>query len=236
MLDRNCPELEVVAIASDAEEGMRQIKKFHPHLVFLDVEMPSMNGFEMLAAMGEIDFSIIFTTAFDKYAIRAIKFGALDYLLKPIDKDELRSAADNFLNKSQQLSVNQVSALLSHIKRSNESALQKIAFPTIHSYELVALDEIMVCESSSNYTKVKLANGQQMVVSRTLKDIEDLLDSLPFLRVHHSYLVNLNYATRYVKGEGGSIVLKDESTIPVARSKKDELLRLITQLPNLKDQ
>jgi two-component system, LytTR family, response regulator len=229
-LEQYCPLIEVAAICNTAEKGLEQINKQQPQLVFLDVEMPGMNGFELLEKVKDINFNVIFTTAFDQYAIRAIKFGALDYLLKPVDKDELLEAVNRHPQASQQDSLKQLNALLSHIQRSNDLSFQKIALPTMHSYELVALNDIVVCESKNNYTDVRLHNGQHIVISKTLKQVEELLDMSPFFRVHNSFLVNLQYAIRYVKGEGGSLILNNDMNIPVSRSKKEELLKLITHL------
>jgi two-component system LytT family response regulator len=192
--------------------------------------MPNKNGFEMLEELTEINFDIIFTTAFNQYAIRAIKFGALDYLIKPVDKDELREAVNKHLQHRQKDSFKQLTALLSHIRKSNDLSFQKIALPTMHGYELVPLNNIMVCESNNNYTNVRLNSGQNILISKTLKQIEELLDMRPFFRIHNSFLVNLQYAIRYVKGEGGHLVLNNDMTVPVARSKKEELLKLITHL------
>src|SRR4051794_25592583 len=181
-LKQYCPEIKVMGSCNSGEKAIDQINQLHPELIFLDVEMPGMTGFEMLERLAEIDFDIIFTTAFDQYAIRAIKFGALDYLLKPIDKDELRVAVDKFLTRTQRDSLKQFTALLTHIKKSNDLSFQKIALPTLHSYELVPLNNIIYCESSSNYTSIHLNNGQQMLISRTLKEMEELLDMTPFFR------------------------------------------------------
>jgi two-component system LytT family response regulator len=229
-IKKYCPEIELVAVCHNAETGLDQILHKKPQLVFLDVEMPDKTGFEMLEDLTEIPFNIIFTTAFNQYAFRAIKFGALDYLMKPIDKDELRMAVDKFIKHEQYISLNQLTALLTHTRKNNDFSFQKIAFPTLHSYELVPLNDIMVCESNSNYTNVRLSNGKNILVSKTLKEIEELLNELPFFRLHNSYLVNLQYAVRYLKGEGGSLVLNNDITIPVSRNKKEELLTLITHL------
>ncbi len=229
-LKQYCPEIEVITVCNSAEKGLQQINRQQPQLVFLDVEMPVMTGFEMLEALTEINFDIIFTTGFDQYAIRAIKFGALDYIVKPIDKDELIDAVNKFQKNTQRDSLRQLTALLSHIKKSNDLSFQKIALPTMHSYELVPLNNIVVCESINNYTQVKLNNGEQILISKSLKQIEELLDMPPFYRVHNSYLVNLQYAIRYIKGDGGYLVLNNNMNIPVSRSKKEELLNLITHL------
>jgi two-component system, LytTR family, response regulator len=225
-----CPEIDIIGVSNNPEKGLQQIHHHQPQLIFLDVEMPGMTGFEMLEALTDINFDIIFTTAFDQYAIRAIKFGALDYLIKPVDKDELLEAINKFLNRTQRDSLKQLSALLTHIRKSNDLSFQKIALPTLHGYELVPLNNIIFCESSSNYTNIHLNGGQHLLISRTLKDIEDLLDRQPFFRVHNSYVVNLQYAVRYIKGEGGHLVLNNDISIPVSRNKKEELLKLITHI------
>src|SRR5882724_8675293 len=194
LLAKYCPELEVAATVDRAEKAIPMIRQLKPLLVFLDVEMPGMTGFEMLESLQEIDFDIIFTTAYDQYAIRAIRFGAMDYLVKPIDKDELRHAVDIFLKGGVRRDTSkQLSALLTHIRRSNDLTFQKIALPAQVGFELVLIKNIMVCEGSSNYTNVHLDGGQHMLVSRTLKEIEQMLDHSPFFRVHHSFLVNLQF-------------------------------------------
>jgi len=229
-LKQYCPEVEVIAACANAKQGLDEIHQRQFNLIFLDVEMPGMSGFEMLQQLAEINFDIIFTTAFNQYAIRAIKFGALDYLVKPIDRDELRAAIDKVIKHSNGNSLKQLTALLTHIRKSNDLSFQKIALPTMHGYELIPLNNIMYCESKSNYTNICLNNNQQILVSRTLKDIEELLDAEPFFRIHNSYLVNLQYAIRYTKGEGGFLVLNSDITLPVSRNKKEELLKLITHL------
>lgn len=229
-LQQYCPEVEIASICMNAEKGLTEIHKQQPQLIFLDVEMPHMSGFEMLEKLPDINFDVIFTTAFNQYAIRAIRFGALDYLIKPVDKDELRAAVDKVIKRTNGETLKQLTALLTHIKKSNDLSFQKIALPALHGYELIPLNNIMYCEGKSNYTNVYLNNGQQILISRTLKDIEDLLSMQPFFRVHNSFLVNLQYGVRYNKGEGGSLVLNNDVIIPVSRNKKEELLKLITHL------
>jgi two-component system LytT family response regulator len=229
-LKKYCPDIEISAVCNSAEAGINGIIQHQPQLIFLDVEMPDQSGFGMLESLKEIHFNIIFTTAFDHYALRAIKFGAVDYLMKPIDKDELRAAVDKHLKYGEHISLNQLTALLTHTRKNSDYSFQKIAFPTLHSYELVPLNDIVICESKSNYTSVRLTSGKNIIVSKTLKEIEELLNSAPFFRVHHSYLVNLQYAIRYIKGEGGNLILSNDMSIPVSRNKKEELLSLITHL------
>ena len=230
LLQNYCPEVDIAAVCLSAEKGLTEINKQQPQLIFLDVEMPGMSGFELLEKLADINFDIIFTTAHNQYAIRAIRFGALDYLVKPIDKDELRIAIDKVVKHTGSESLKQLTALLTHIRKSNDLSFQKIALPTLHGFELIPLNNIMYCESKSNYTHIYINNGQQLLVSKTLKDIESLLNMQPFFRVHHSFLVNLQYAIRYNKGEGGSLELNNNITVPVSRTKKDELLTLITHL------
>jgi len=229
-LNQYCPEVELVAICNSAEEGLNEIYRKQPQLVFLDVEMPGMSGFEMLEKLTELNFDIVFTTAFNQYANRAIKFGALDYLVKPIDKDELHATIDKVIKRNQDESLKQLTALLTHIRKSNDLVFQKIALPTMHGFELIPLNNIIYCESKSNYTNICLNNGQQLLISKTLKDIEELLNMHPFFRVHNSFLINLQYAVRYNKGEGGTLILNNDVVIPVSRNKKEELLKLITHL------
>ena len=166
LLNNYCPEIDVAGTAYHAETAIELIRRIKPQLIFLDVEMPDISGFEMLSSLPDIDFDIIFTTAFDKYAIRAIRFGAMDYLVKPIDKDDLRQAVDTFLKRNHRDTAKQLSALLTHIRKSNDIAFQKVAFPTQHGYELVMIKNIMVCEGSSNYTNVHLQEGQHMQIGR----------------------------------------------------------------------
>lgn len=228
-LGQYCPAVVVAAVCYSAAEGLEKIRECKPRLIFLDVEMPDMSGFQMLEKLSSHHFHIIFTTAFDQHALRAIRAGALDYLLKPIDKDELCMAVDKAIRNEQQVTINQLTALLTQTRQNPEHPFGKIAFPTLHGYELVSAGHIVVCESSSNYTHVHLHDGKSMLVSKTLKEIGEILSSTPFFRTHKSWLVNLDYAVRYVKGEGGYLVVNGKE-VPVSRNRKEELLKYITHL------
>ena len=230
LLQNYCPEIDVLAITDNADKAIQAIRHFKPQLIFLDVEMPDKNGFELLQEIPDIDFDIIFTTAHEKYAIKAIRFGAIDYLVKPINKDELCAAVSNCANRSRADSARQVNAMLSHLQKNSDWAFQKAAFPTQTGYELLMIKDIMFCEGSSNYTNVHLQQGRHLLVSKTLKEIADMLDFPPFYRVHHSFLINLHFVVRYIKGEGGFVVMVNEMSIPVSRNKKEELLGIITNL------
>ena len=224
-LARYCPEVNLLAACSSAAEGLRAIEQHHPDVVFLDVEMPRMNGFELLQQLTSIPFGVIFTTGYDAYAIKAIRFSALDYLLKPIDKDELIKAIAKVHTKPAP-TINQQFDILLEKLGDKPVKLQKIALPSLEGFELVQLESILRCESDSNYTCVYLKNGRKILVSRTLKEIEELLDGHSFLRVHHSHLVNLNEIERYVRGEGGYLIMSDNASVTVSRSRKDALLKV----------
>jgi two-component system LytT family response regulator len=226
-LERYCPQVNLLARCASAAEGLKAVEKHSPDVVFLDVEMPRMNGFELLQQFLQIPFEVIFTTGYDAYAIKAIRFSALDYLLKPIDKDELIKAIDK-VNAKPATTINQQFDILLEKLGDKPVKLQKIALPSMEGFELVQLEAILRCESDSNYTNVYLKNGRHILVSRTLKEIEELLDGHSFLRVHHSHLVNLNEIERYVRGEGGYLIMSDNASVNVSRSRKDALLKVFS--------
>jgi two-component system LytT family response regulator len=223
LLERYCPQVKVVAVCSSAADALKAIPHLQPQLLFLDIEMPQMNGFEMLERLSQIDFHLVFTTSYDQYAIKAIKFSAMDYLLKPIDRDELQKAVQRVSRHVQKAAAEQLDILLQ--KLHHKTAVNKVALPTMEGLQMVHIDNIIYCESDSNYTLFFLKDKQKLVVSRTLKEIEEMLEEYPFARVHHSYLVNINEINKYVKGEGGYLVMGDGSHIDVSRSKKEALLK-----------
>jgi two-component system LytT family response regulator len=224
LLQKYCPDVNIIALCSSGTEALKIIQEKQPQLVFLDVEMPKMNGFEMLEQLPSICFHLIFTTSYDQYALKAIRFSAIDYLLKPIDREELQKAVQKVKQHFQQPMTQQLEILLQKMAHP-APVINKLALPTMEGLQLVTIDTIISCESDSNYTNVLLKNKQKLVVSRTLKDIEEMLEDHSFARVHHSYLVNLNEVEKYVKGEGGYLVMSDGSAIDVSRSKKETLLK-----------
>jgi two-component system LytT family response regulator len=223
LLKEYCPDVQVIEQCGDAESGLAAIPRHKPHVVFLDIEMPNMNGFEMLEKLPEINFEIIFTTGYDQYAIRAIRFSALDYLLKPVEREELQRAVQKVSQRLQSPLPQQLEILLQKIHQPG-SPVQRIALPTMEGLQMVAVNSIISCASDSNYTVFFLKNKQKLIVSRPLKEIEEMLEEYSFLRVHNSYLVSLNEIDKYVKGEGGYLVMTDGSSIDVSRSKKETLL------------
>ncbi|MEM9929426.1 MAG: LytTR family DNA-binding domain-containing protein [Bacteroidota bacterium] len=217
----HCPEVEVVGEADSAITAMDRIKAEQPDLVFLDIAMPLGSGFDLLEGLERIDFEIIFVTAYDKYAIRAIKFAAVDYLLKPINVLELKKAVtrvqSKHLRKHQQ---DQLATLLHNIKQQEK----KIALPQADHIEFVAVHQIVRCRGDRNYTHFILKDGRKLLVSRTLKEYVELLEDQSFYRIHQSHLVNLNCIHKYSKRDGGILIMEDGEQLPVARARKEGLL------------
>jgi two-component system LytT family response regulator len=229
LLSDFCPQVQVTERCSSAKKGLAAIEKAKPDLIFLDIEMPVMNGFELLEQFTEISFSIIFTTSYDQYAIKAIRFSALDYLLKPIDSKELVAAVQKMAAQQYLPSMEQFKTLMNHLQYPKKG-FSKIAIPTSEGYELLAVDQIVCCEANDNYTHIHIKNKNKITACRTLKEIEEqLLEFYFFVRVHHSYIVNLNEVTRYIRGEGGYVVMNDGSTINVSRNRKELLLKKLKE-------
>jgi len=224
LLKEYCPEVQILAQCDSGEAGVEAIEKFKPDLVFLDIEMPHMNGFEMLETLSEINFAVVFTTGYDQYAIKAFRFSALDYLLKPVDHEELKKTVQRVTQHLQRPLPQQLEILLQKI-HSHTPAITKVALPTMEGLQMIPVDAIISCESERNYTVLFLKDKRKITVSKILKEIEEMLDEYSFLRVHHSYIVNINEISKYVKGEGGYLVMSDGSSIDVSRSRKDILLQ-----------
>lgn len=225
LLKEYCPQIAVVDQCRSAKKGLEAIDKNKPDLVFLDIEMPAMNGFELLEQFQEIPFAVIFTTSYDQYAIKAIRFSALDYLLKPIDPKELIVAVQKVQTQKVLPSTEQFQMLLKQVHQKG-SGFQKVAIPTTEGFELISSDHIIHCEADDNYTHLYLKNKVKITACRTLKEMEEQLEDFSFfIRVHHSYLVNLNEVIKYVRGEGGYLILTDGSTVNVSRSRKENLLK-----------
>jgi two-component system LytT family response regulator len=223
LLEKYCPQVKVVDICYSGEAALSSIIEMKPDIVFLDIEMPQMNGFDLLEKLQTINFKLIFTTGYDQYAIKAIRFSALDYLLKPIDREELQNAVRKAIHSMETPTQQQFEVLLHKFHNSGNGG-QKIALPTMEGLQLIAIDLIISCASDRNYTTLYLKQKQKMVISRPLKEIEELLEDHSFLRVHNSYLVNLKEIEKYIRGEGGYLVMSDGSTVDISRSKKDLLV------------
>jgi two-component system, LytTR family, response regulator len=229
LLEEYCPQVQILDQCRSAKKGLEAIEKIKPDLIFLDIEMPTMNGFEMLEQFSKIPFAVIFTTSYDQYAIKAIRFSALDYLLKPIDAKELTAAIQRIQAQKSLPSPEQFEMLLNQVNHKGNS-FHKIAIPTSEGFELIPAEQVISCEADDNYTYFFLKNKNKIVACRTLKEIEEQLQSFPFfIRVHHSYMVNLNEVTKYVRGEGGYLIMSDGSTVNVSRSRKEALMKLFLQ-------
>jgi two-component system, LytTR family, response regulator len=221
-----CPEIKLVGEANSGKQGIQLIEQMRPDIVFLDIEMPGMDGFEMLKKISDKKFQIIFTTAYDHYAIKAIKFAAFDYLLKPVDIEELRQAVEKIINSHpQNHTVRKLEVLEQHLFSNN--TLNKIAIPTLDGLLFFNIDDIIYLEAHSNYTEIHFANNQKLTASRTLKEFEELLPADKFFRPHHSHIINLQYIKRYIRGDGGQIELQNGTVVSVSRKKKEEFLKAI---------
>jgi two-component system, LytTR family, response regulator len=220
-----CPDVKLTGEAANGIEGLKLIDKHQPQVIFLDIEMPRMNGFEMLHQVKNKNFHLIFTTAYDQYAIKAIKYAAFDYLLKPVDIEELKTAIERVQREQKQHTDQKLEVLEQHIATRNP--LNKIAIPTLDGLLFFDIADIVHLEAQSNYTAIYFTHHPRLIASRTLKEFEDLLPDTMFFRPHHSHLINLNYIKRYIKGDGGQIEMKNGNFVDVARRKKEEFLKTI---------
>ncbi len=225
-----CTEVEVLGSASTVSMALELIQKVKPEIVFLDIQLRDSTGFELLEKIGTYDFKVIFTTAYSDYAIKAIKISALDYLLKPINSDELIEA----VNKVNQNSIKNVQIQLkSLIQNEGLSSLRKkIAISTAKGISLHELETIVRLKSDGNYTSIYLSDGKKIMVAKILREFEELLDNLGFIRIHHSHIINLNHLESYMNKDGGYVILKDKTTLPVSKRKKSDLLSLLNNLHN----
>ncbi len=221
IINEYCPEVEVVATAQSADTGLTIIQRHHPDLLFLDIQMPQRSGFDLLAAIPEIDFEIIFITAYDKYGIRAIKFSALDYLLKPINIDEFKAAIVKAKKKIEGKKHNlSVDNLLQYLKGGNTS-VPKIALPTLKEIMYVKVTDIVRCEASNSYTLFFLQNNEQVLVCKTLKEFVELLKPHNFVRSHQSHLVNTNFVKSYLSEDRGTLLLTTGQKVPISRQNRE---------------
>jgi len=221
-----CPEVNIIGEAENGREGIDMVQSLHPDLVFLDIEMPEMNGFEMLLKIPRKSFHLIFTTAYDHYAIKAIKYAAFDYLLKPIDIDELKLTLSR-LTESQSPEINHQKLEALEQNLLSKPFLNKIAIPTGEGLMFYDLQDIIHLEADSNYTTLYFEHHPKLLASRTLKDFEDILPPEIFFRPHNSHIINLKFVKRYIRGDGGQVELTNGTYVLVARKRKEEFLKRI---------
>jgi two-component system, LytTR family, response regulator len=229
MLEMNCPEVRVVGQASGVVSGIAAIKEYQPELVFLDIQMKDGTGFDLLQALPAIDFKVIFVTAYDQFALQAFRFSTVDYLLKPVNPEQLKEAVAR-AGKLIHEDFNKQMKVLEENLKSVSTKNKKIILRTSESIHLLEVGNIICCDSDSSYTTVHTVEGEKIIVSKTLKDYEEMLTDCGFYRVHKSYLINLVHIKRFDRQEGGYIVLTNGLKIPVASRKRDEMLGLLEKM------
>lgn len=227
LVKKNIPEIGSIKKATSASEGLELIHSFQPQLLFLDIQMPFLNGFELLNKLPKYDFSVIFITAFNKYAIKAIRFSALDYLLKPVDADELKQAIQRYLDHQKE-KIQYQELYNNFIRNLNEKEYSnyRLALRTNTGLRLALPSEILYCEADNNYTRFFLTDDKIILTSRTIKDYEETLSGHDIVRVHKSYLVNLHYIIEY-NNQNDTLLLKNKTIIPVSRRRRHEVMELL---------
>lgn len=223
LLTDHCENVKLLGSFENAETGIAAIKTLKPDLVFLDIEMSDMNAFAMLEQVGMIDFAIIFVSAYDHYALKAIKHNALEYILKPVDKEELVASVEKCSNKMLPLLTD------NQVLQPDHS---KLVLPVRDGFLFIDAAKIIRCEADGNYTHIYLENNIKHIASKTLKDFEKLLTHSTFIRIHKSHLINANYIKKYIKGEGGTVVMSDNSELEVSRRNKEYFLKFFNLKPN----
>ena len=226
-LNAYCPNVTVVEKCAGGEAGILAIQKHNPDIVFLDIEMPWMTGFEMLEKLGEFKLNVIFVTAYNQFAIKAFEVNAVDYLLKPVSKEKLVEAVEKVAERQQPITNSVVQNILDTINTKMRKQLPHIALPTPEGLEFVKIADIIYASADSNYSNIHLKDGKTILLAKTLKQVEALVVGRNFLRIHQSYLVNLMHIKKYIKGQGGALILDNDKELPVSRSSKERLLSLL---------
>ena len=227
LLTRHCPEVNLVAECADGISALQAIDRLKPQLVFLDIEMPGMNGFELLEKCSNVSFGVIFTTAYNEYAIQAIRHSALDYLLKPVDKNELIQAVGKAQKQSNRETGN-IEKLMSLLRERKSH--EPVALSTLGGLIVINTDDLIYCESDGPYTNFIFIEQKPILISKTLKEVEEVLVSRNFLRVHNSFLINMKYVQKYLNGNGGDVVMNNGKVIPVSRGKKSFFLEHLEKI------
>ena len=225
-----CDGVEVKALCQNVAEAVKAIGEFDPDVVFLDIQLQRETGFDLLTQLKNIEFEVIFTTAYSEFAIKAFKFSAIDYLLKPIDVGELKQALSRVEKRRNNTIGDRLQQLMQNI-RAGTSGNYKLALPTADGLVFVKVSQILYCEASSNYTEFVMEDNRKFIVSRTLKEYEDMLGEQNFFRIHHSYLINLNAIKKYVRGEGGYVIMNNDKSLDVSKRKKEGFLSRLAHKP-----
>lgn len=227
LLKEYCPDVNIIGEAGSPDSGIKLIEQANPDIVFLDIEMPGGNGFSLLNSFDEVHFEVIFTTAYNEYALKAIKHSALDYLLKPIDADELKMAISKFKKKKASAIVQNEEPEVGMISGfdSGNTPINKLILPVPKGFKIVATEQIIYCAASGSYTEIYLNDKSEIVVAKSLKYFEELLSKYNFFRVHDSSLINLFHVVEFVKGRGGQAILTDGTIVDISRDKKNAFLK-----------
>ena len=225
LIAQHCPEIDEVHSATSVAEGLPLIQSVQPDIVFLDIQMPKQSGFDLLSQIGKWNFEVIFTTAYNEYAIQAIRFSALDYLLKPVDAQELVKAVERF--KVKRIYAPAGEELYRNFLQNITTRDKKLALPGVTDVTFVALDHIVRLQAERNYTRFFFADGKEFFTAKTLKEFESLLPTELFIRVHRTHLINKDFISRYSRD--GILYLKDGSNVEVSRRKKDQLLKFMSE-------
>ncbi len=230
LLEEFCVGIEVIGLAGSVSEGVELIKSKQPDVIFLDIELQTGTGFDVLDQVSHLNFEVIFTTAFEQYAVKAVKFSSLDYLLKPIDLEELQKAVLKAqTKKNQEVYKKQLETLMLNLKQQKPK-LNKICLATSEGFEFIEVNAIIYCKAEGSYTAFILKKSEKLLVSKHLKAYEDLLLEQNFMRVHNSYLINLKEVKKYVKADGGYIIMNNNDTVSISRSRKEDFVNLMTNL------
>ena len=230
LLEKYCPAVDIVAEADGYRKGLEEIRKHPPDVIFLDIQMPDGSGFRLLEELEVIDFEIIFTTAFDQFAIKAIKYSALDYLLKPIIPQDLTEAVLRVEKKKAERDRKRNLETIAEDPEKQNERNPKIVLSTSEMIHVISVEDIIRCESDNYYTYFYFVDGRKLLVSKTLKENEELLGQHDFIRPHKSHLVNIKYIKSYIRQDGGYILMSDGTRIPVSRRKKDKIMEIIFNL------
>ncbi len=229
-LEKYCPEIEIKALCETPADGISAIATFNPDLVFLDIQMPQMSGFDLLRQVLPFSFEVIFVSAYEKYAIKAIRFSALDYLLKPIDVDDLIHAVQKAkVRMDHKQNAFQYQSVLHNIQMKGEK-VDRLAVPSLDGIDFFDTADIVYCQADGSYTKIILTNKETKTVTRNLKDFENLLADSDFCRVHNASLINMRHVQKYIKGEGGYVILTDNYHVDVSRRKKEEFIKRLNTI------
>jgi two-component system LytT family response regulator len=229
LLSTYCPQIKVEAACSTAERGIAAIRQLRPDVVFLDIEMPNMNGFDMLERFDELFFDVVFVTAYHQFAIKAFRYSALNYLLKPVDPDDLLETIARIEKRKSFPLKEQMELLMQAVNSRGNQTIPRIALTTSEGLLFVNAADIIFCESDSNYTKVVLKDKKKILVSKPLKEIDDTLSGKDFYRIHNSFLINLNHIDKFVRGDGGYVVMNDGTPVSISRTRKQEFVELFSK-------